>query len=98
MFRGQFPDRVGEIQASRWEIGNQRERADLHGVIGGDWRENIRRVNVATTTDGDRVGGMQMHDRAAVRPFVVHGHVQEILAGRFVARDVVAIISQPISV
>ena len=28
---------------------------------------------------------MQMHDRAAVRAFVVHGHVQEVLTGRFVA-------------
>ena len=92
MVLAEFPDRVGEIQTSRWEIGNQRERADLHGVISGDRRENIRRVNVATTTDCDRVGGMQMHDRAAVRTFVLHGHVQEVLTGRFVARDMVAAI------
>ncbi len=55
-------------------------------------RENIRRVNVATITYGDRVGGVQMHDFAAVMGFYVHSHVREVLTGRFVARDIVAVI------
>ena len=95
MVRSQFPDRVGKIQASWREIRNQWQRPDLHSEIGGDRRENIRRVNVATTTYGDRIGGVQMHDRAAVRAFVVHSHVQEVLTGRFVARDMVAVIIKP---
>src|SRR3546814_551576 len=71
------------------EVRHQRQRSDPHDVIGGERRQHVVRIDVSEATDGDRVGGVQVHHRPRLVP-AVQRQVQESYLGRLVAIDPLA--------
>src|SRR5215813_11690746 len=79
--------RLGEREVARAKIGNERQPADPHHVIGGDRRQYVIGVDLGKAGDRDRMRRMEMDDRAGGALFFVHDAMQKTLLGRRVARD-----------
>ena len=84
---GHFADRAGQVDIARRVIGDQRQVADPHDVIGGDRRQHIGRVDIGQAADRHGMGGVQMDHRAGLRPLAIHGQMQHAFLGRRVAGD-----------
>jgi hypothetical protein len=46
MFSGQRANRIRELEVAGLEIGNERQRADGHRIVCGDWREHIAPIDI----------------------------------------------------
>ncbi len=62
------PHRLGQPEIVRRVIGDERQAANAHGVIGSDRRQHVRRVDIGERGDGNGICGVQMHHGAGLRP------------------------------
>ena len=58
-----LPHRLRQRRIARRIVGDQRQRADAHDVVGGDRRQHVVGIDVGEARDRDRMGRVQMHDR-----------------------------------
>ena len=68
-------------------IRDQRQRADFHYVIGGDWREHVCGIHVCEAGHGHGVSRVKMHDSTGACAHVIDGEMQKALLRFFVSAD-----------
>jgi len=75
--------RIADCGIAGAMIGDERGSADFHEIVGRQRREDVLRIDVGQHRHCDRMGGMQVDDRAcAAATFIERAMEGDLLGGR----------------
>ena len=85
---GAAPQLLGDAGIPRLVVGDERQLADPHHVVGGEGADDVGRIQPLQTGEGGQVGAVQVHHGPAVRIVVIDGEVEGHLLGGAVTPQV----------
>ena len=78
---GAAPQLLGDAGIPRLVVGDERQLADPHHVVGGEGADDVGRIQPLQAGEGGQVGAVQVHHGPAVWIVVVDGEVEGHLLG-----------------
>ncbi len=87
---GTATELLGDAGIPRLVVGDERQLADPHHVIGGERADHVGRIQPLQAGEGGQMGAVQVHHGLAVRIVVVDGEVEGHLLGGAIPPQVFA--------